>query len=44
MPPLAVIAIRFAEVPAARAQEVVEKVNGSDVRGVKLRLEVAGRK
>jgi ATP-dependent RNA helicase DeaD len=34
----------FAEVPAARAQEVVDKVNGSDVRGVKLRLEVAGRK
>jgi ATP-dependent RNA helicase DeaD len=33
----------FAEVPAARAQEVVDKVNGSDVRGVKLRLEVAGR-
>ena len=34
----------FVEVPAARAQEVVDKVNGSKVRGVKLRLEVAGRK
>jgi ATP-dependent RNA helicase DeaD len=34
----------FVEVPAKRADEVVEKVNGSDVRGVKLRLEVAGRK
>ncbi|MEA2479308.1 MAG: ATP-dependent helicase DeaD [Thermoleophilaceae bacterium] len=34
----------FVEVPAARAQEVVDKVNGSDVRGVELRLEVAGRK
>ena len=34
----------FAEVPAERAQEVVDKVNGSDVRGVTLRLEVAGRK
>ena len=33
----------FVEVPAARADEVVDKVNGSDVRGVKLRLEVAGR-
>jgi hypothetical protein len=33
----------FVEVPAQRAEEVVEKVNGSDVRGVKLRLEVAGR-
>jgi ATP-dependent RNA helicase DeaD len=33
----------FVEVPAARAGEVVEKVNGSNVRGVKLRLEVAGR-
>ena len=33
----------FVEVPAARAQEVVDKVNGSDVRGVKLRLEVARR-
>src|SRR5215211_1197190 len=31
----------FVEVPAQRAQEVVDKVNGSDVRGVKLRLEVA---
>jgi ATP-dependent RNA helicase DeaD len=34
----------FLEVPAERADEVVEKVNGSDVRGVKLRLEVAGRR
>ena len=33
----------FVEVPAARAQEVVDKVNGSDARGVKLRLEVAPR-
>jgi ATP-dependent RNA helicase DeaD len=33
----------FVEVPAERAQEVVDKVNGSDVRGLKLRLEVAGR-
>jgi ATP-dependent RNA helicase DeaD len=33
----------FVEVPAARAQEVVDKVNESDVRGVKLRLEVAKR-
>jgi ATP-dependent RNA helicase DeaD len=33
----------FVEVPAARAEEVVDKVNGSDVRGVKLRLEVARR-
>jgi ATP-dependent RNA helicase DeaD len=33
----------FVEVPAQRADEVVEKVNGSDVRGVKLRLEVAKR-
>ena len=31
----------FVEVPAGRAEEVVKKVNGSDVRGVKLRLEVA---
>jgi ATP-dependent RNA helicase DeaD len=31
----------FVEVPASRAQEVVDKVNGSDVRGTKLRLEVA---
>jgi len=29
------------EVPAARAQEVVDKVTDSDVRGVRLRLEVA---
>jgi ATP-dependent RNA helicase DeaD len=34
----------FVEVPADRADEVVDKVNGSDVRGVKLRLEVAGRR
>src|SRR5215217_196255 len=34
----------FVEVPAERAQEVVDKVNGSDVRGVKLRLEVARRR
>jgi ATP-dependent RNA helicase DeaD len=34
----------FVEVPAARAQEVVDKVNGSDVRGVQLRLEVAARR
>jgi ATP-dependent RNA helicase DeaD len=34
----------FAEVPAKRADEVVDKVNGSDVRGVKLRLEVARRR
>jgi ATP-dependent RNA helicase DeaD len=33
----------FAEVPAARAQEVVEKVNGNEVRGKRLRLEVAKR-
>jgi ATP-dependent RNA helicase DeaD len=33
----------FAEVPAERAQEVVEKVNGQRVRGVRLRVEVAGR-
>ena len=33
----------FVEVPAERAQEVVEKVNGNDVRGVSLRLEVAKR-
>jgi ATP-dependent RNA helicase DeaD len=34
----------FVEVPAKRADEVVEKVNGIDVRGVKLRLEVARRR
>jgi len=34
----------FVEVPAKRAEEVVDKVNGSDVRGVKLRLEVARRR
>ena len=31
----------FLEVPAARAGEVVDKVSGNEVRGVKLRLEVA---
>jgi ATP-dependent RNA helicase DeaD len=31
------------EVPAERAGEVVEKVNGRNVRGVKLRVEVAKR-
>ena len=33
----------FVEVPAERADEVIEKVSGNDVRGVKLRLEVAKR-
>jgi len=33
----------FVEVPAARASEVVEKVNGNEVRGQPLRLEVAKR-
>ncbi len=33
----------FVEVPADRAQEVVEKVTGNEVRGVALRLEVAKR-
>jgi ATP-dependent RNA helicase DeaD len=33
----------FVEVPEDRADEVVEKVNGNDVRGVQLRLEVAKR-
>ena len=33
----------FVEVPADRAEEVIEKVSGNDVRGVKLRLEVAKR-
>jgi ATP-dependent RNA helicase DeaD len=33
----------FLDVPADRATEVVEKVNGNEVRGVKLRLEVAKR-
>jgi ATP-dependent RNA helicase DeaD len=33
----------FVEVPAERASEVVEKVNGNEVRGVALRLEVAKR-
>ncbi len=33
----------FVEVPADRAQEVVEKVTGNEVRGIELRLEVAKR-
>ena len=33
----------FVEVPADRAGEVVDKVTGNEVRGVKLRLEVAKR-
>jgi ATP-dependent RNA helicase DeaD len=33
----------FVEVPAARAGEVVDKVNDQEVRGVELRLEVAAR-
>ena len=33
----------FVEVPAERAQEVVDKVTGNEVRGVELRLEVAKR-
>ncbi len=33
----------FVEVPAERAQEVVDKVTGNQVRGVELRLEVAKR-
>jgi ATP-dependent RNA helicase DeaD len=33
----------FVEVPGERASEVVDKVNGQSVRGVELRLEVAGR-
>ena len=33
----------FVEVPADRAQEVVDKVTGNEVRGVALRLEVAKR-
>jgi len=33
----------FVEVPADRADEVVEKVNGNETRGVQLRLEVAKR-
>jgi ATP-dependent RNA helicase DeaD len=33
----------FVEVPADRAQEVVDKVTGNEVRGVELRLEVAKR-
>ena len=31
----------FAEVPADRAEDVVSKVNGNEVRGVQLRVEVA---
>ena len=31
----------FAEVPADRAAEVVDKVSGADLRGTKIRLEVA---
>jgi ATP-dependent RNA helicase DeaD len=34
----------FVEVPAARAQEVAEKVTGNRVRGEELRLEVTGRR
>jgi ATP-dependent RNA helicase DeaD len=34
----------FVEVPAARAQEVAEKVTGNRVRGEQLRLEVTGRR
>jgi ATP-dependent RNA helicase DeaD len=33
----------FVEVPAGRADEVIDKVSGSAVRGTKLRLEVAKR-
>jgi ATP-dependent RNA helicase DeaD len=33
----------FVEVPTARADEVIDKVSGSAVRGTKLRLEVAKR-
>jgi len=33
----------FVEVPADRAQEVVDKVTGNEVRGVELRMEVAKR-
>jgi ATP-dependent RNA helicase DeaD len=33
----------FVEVPGERAPEVVEKVNGQRIRGVELRVEVAGR-
>jgi ATP-dependent RNA helicase DeaD len=33
----------FVEVPAQRADEVIDKVSGSAVRGNKLRLEVAKR-
>ena len=33
----------FVEVPGERAREVVQKVNGQRIRGVELRVEVAGR-
>ncbi|GAC1321125.1 MAG: DEAD/DEAH box helicase [Thermoleophilaceae bacterium] len=33
----------FVEVPAARAQEVADKLTGTSVRGIELRLEVAKR-
>jgi ATP-dependent RNA helicase DeaD len=33
----------FVEVPRERAEEVVDKVNGTSVRGVPIKLEVAGR-
>jgi ATP-dependent RNA helicase DeaD len=33
----------FVEVPRDRADEVVEKVNGTSIRGVPVKLEVAGR-
>jgi ATP-dependent RNA helicase DeaD len=33
----------FVEVPRDRAEEIVEKVNGKRVRGVPIKLEVAGR-
>jgi ATP-dependent RNA helicase DeaD len=33
----------FVEVPLDRAEEIVEKVNGKRVRGVPIKLEVAGR-
>jgi ATP-dependent RNA helicase DeaD len=33
----------FVEVPGERAEEVVEKVSGTQVRGVSIELEVAGR-
>jgi hypothetical protein len=33
----------FAEVPADRADEVVEKAGGRSVRGTPLKMEVIGR-